>query len=144
MNQNTSQRAFSAKKVLLSVFLSFAALCALILLSAFILQNVSHHERFYKAFSWLISVLLSFWIACISRKALGNSVVFSALVSALFSLVCIAIGCFFATKEFNIVSILIRFSVLTLFSVGATILLNYFSAKKVKTGKWKKPYISKR
>lgn len=144
MNQNTSKRAFSVKKILLSVFFSFAVLCALIILSAFALQNVSHHERFYRSFSWLISIAISFWIALVSRKCNGNSVLFSAIVSALFSLVSFAIGCFFATKEFNIISILMRFSAFIFLSVGATVLLNYFGAKKQKATKWKKPNITKR
>jgi len=144
MDQNTTKRTFSLKKAFLSVFLSFAVLCLLILLGAFLLQNIGRHERFYSWISWIYTVILSFFIALISKNNDGNSVLFSGVVSILFSVFSLAIGCFFANKNFEFVPILIRFAVMIFGSIGATILLNYFGAKKVKTKKWKKTTVTKR
>ena len=138
MDQNTSKKTFSAKKILLLVFLCFGVLCVLLLLGALVLQNISKHERFYSSISWLVTVALSFWIAMISKRAGGNSVLLSTLISGIFSIACIAIGCLLATKEFNIVSILIRFFSLILLSIGAAVLLNYIESKRKKAIKWKK------
>lgn len=143
MNQNQTKKTLSVKMLLLSVLLSFVMLGILAFVGAFVLKNVNHHERFYGYVSWVVTALLSLWVAFLSKKNTGNSVLFSLIVSLLFSVICVAVGCIIGSENMSFIPLLIRFILFVIASVGFTVMFNYFAANRSRAAH-RKPVLKKR
>ena len=131
MNTKMKTKFFSLKGLLVCFFVTAIAFVLLSLLSTALLKTLTQFERFYSIAVYAVFVVLSFVVAFVNRLG-GGGVLQSLLVSAVFSLVLIAIG-LIAGDHVEFLELVIRYLLFVLFSV----LFSYFIQTK-KRGKYKK------
>ena len=130
MNQTKNQTAFSVKGILLTVTILLAVFLLLCLITSLLLIRVPHFETYYTAASFVILALLAVLTAILSRSRGSAALPYAALTSGAFSVVTSIAGAVVAKGEFDLISVLIRFTGLVALSVLMTFLLSLRAAKK--------------
>jgi len=132
MKQMKNEKKLTVKSLMITVLVAFAVYFLLNLLCTAVLSNTPHFERFYNLASWLITFVLAFVIALISRSADKIAFLQCGLTLLLFSIISFAIGMIVGHGNFDLLSVLLRDLALILFGLLSTFVLAYFKSGRRK------------